>query len=236
LVFTSQIKSGRRLSYLSMQSSEAVGFLGKSVEDLYGRNVGVVVGFSLKTSGDVDSIGVDGGSGYFTEIKSGRLLFHEQALVVVPMWKAEVTRITGEISVLRRRIAALQSLGKDPGADASISPVQYGQLRTQYEGRVAKIQESSEKLLLDIKSRMDELDHQDETLAMFLVNVNIQYRSGEISESSFGVISDQCGAMKVRNTKERDDLMAGYVLLTRKEEAEARPIEVQVPMTSAIKA
>jgi len=219
-----------------MQSSEAVGFLGKAVEDIYGRHVGVVVGFSLKTNGDVDSLGVDGGTDHFTELKSTRLLFHEQTLVVVPMWKADVTRITGEVSVLRRRIAALQSLGKDPGADASISPAQYGQLRAQYEGRVAKIQESSEKLLVDIKTRKDELDRQDESLATFLVNVNIQYRSGEIGESSFGVISDQCGAMKERNSKERDDLMAAFGMLTRKEETEARPIEVQVPIASAIKA
>jgi hypothetical protein len=212
-----------------MQSSEAVGFLGKSVEDLYGRHVGVVVGFSLKTNGDVDSLGVDGGSGYFTELKSGRLLFNEQALVVVPTWKADVARVTGEVGVLRRRISALHALAKDPNTDGQISSAQYGQLRTQYETRVAKIQESSEKIVVEIKSRMDELDQQDDSLAAFLVNVNIQFRSGEISEESFREISDRCVTMKARNAKERDDLMTAYGLLTRKEEGEARQIEVQIP-------
>jgi len=209
-----------------MQSSEAVGFLGKSVEDLYGRDVGVVVGFSLKTNGDVESVGLDQGSGSFTEVKAGRLLVHEQAMIVIPMWKADVTRITGETGVLRKRISALRELETDSKGAAS---GQYEQLRAQYEARVAKAEESSEKLLQEMKGRMIEVDQQDEALAKFMVNVNIQFRSGEISDASFAAIGDHCATMMARNGKEREELTTAHAMLARKDEA--RPIEMQVPVS-----
>jgi len=57
-----------------------------------------------------------------------------------------------------------------------------------------KLQESSDKLLQEMRGRVEELDRQDETFAKFLVNVTIQFRSGEINEESFKVIGDHCGA------------------------------------------
>jgi hypothetical protein len=215
-----------------MQSSDAVGFLGKSVGDLYGRHMGVVVGFSLKTNGEVESVGLDQGSGSFQEVKSGRLLLHDRALIVVPAWKADVTRITGEMGVLRKRISALQELAKDSD-DGPAAMAQCEQLRGQYEARLAKIQESSEKLLQEIKSRIGELDQQDESLAKFVVNVNIQFRSGEIGEASFGLVSDQCGGIKARNAKEREELTAAHAMLLLKGEEEGRLIEVQIPASGA---
>jgi hypothetical protein len=211
-----------------MQSSEAVGLLGRQAEDLYGRQVGVVVGFSLKTNGDVESVGLDQGSGSFAEVKASRLLLHEQAPIVIPTWKADVTRITGETGVLRKRISALLELERD-SKESGAAPAQFEQLRAQYEARVAKTEESSEKLLQEMKGRMEELDQQDETVSKFLVNVSIQFRSGEISDASFGAISDHCAAMKARNGKEREELTTAAAALSRKEEGSA--LELQVPVS-----
>jgi len=209
-----------------MQSSEAVGLLGRQADDLYGRQVGVVVGFSLKTNGDVESVGLDQGSGSLAEVKASRLLLNEQALVVIPAWKADVARVTGETAVLRKRISALMELERDPAGAAS---GQYRQLRAQYEARVAKTEESSENILQAMKGRMEEIDQQDETIAKFLVNVNIQFRSGEISEASFGAMSDRCTAMKARNVKEREELTTAFSALARKDEGPT--LELQVPVS-----
>jgi hypothetical protein len=233
MVFTFPIKCGHGVPPLSMQSSEAVGFLGKAVEDLYGRGVGVVVGFSLKTNGDVESLGVDQGSGTFAEVKSTRLVLQGDALVVVPVWKADVMRITGEMGVLRKRISALQELAKDSNVEGGAATTQYELLSGQYEARLAKIQESSDKLLQEMKVRIGELDQQDQALAKFLVNVNIQFRSGEISEAAFGLVSEQCGAMKARNAKELEELTAAHGMLLSKDEG-ARPIEVRVPASGSV--
>lgn len=212
-----------------MQSSEAVGFLGKPVEDLYGRSVGVVVGFSLKTNGDVESVGLDRGSGSFAEVKSSRLILHEQALVVLPMWKADVARITGETAVLRKRISALRELERQSKEDGAAPAAQYEQLRAQYEARVLKTEESTEKLLQELKGRAEEVDQQDEAVSRFLVNVNIQFMSGEISEASYGVVNERCAAMKARNRKEREELTTALSMLVKKDEG--RPVEIPVPVS-----
>jgi hypothetical protein len=206
-----------------------VGLLGKSAEDLYGRQVGVVVGFSLKTNGDVESVGLDQGSGSFTEVKANRLFLQEQALVVIPAWKADVARITGETGVLRKRISALRELERDSKESGEAASGQYEQMRAQYEARIAKIEESSEKLLQEIKSRTDEVDREDETVAKFLVNVNIQFRSGEISDASFGVVSDHCAAIKARNGKERDELATALSMLGLKDEGPT--VELRIPVS-----
>jgi hypothetical protein len=217
-----------------MQSSEAVELIGRAIEDLYGRNVGVVMGFSLKINGDVDSVGVDQGSGSFVEIRSSRLVYHDQILIVIPTWKADVMRISGEVGVLRRRISALRELAKDSTEDGPAAAAQLEQLRGQYEARLAKIQESSDKLLQEMKSRIGELDQQDQTIARFLVNVNVQFRSGEINETSFGLVTEQCRGMKAKNAKERDELTAAHaMLLLKEEERGGRPIELQVPVSGA---
>jgi hypothetical protein len=223
------IKSARRDSCPSMQSSEAVGLLGKSAGDLYGRQVGVVVGFSLKTNGDIESVGLDQGSGSFTEVKANRLLLHDEALIVVPAWKADVARITGETGVLRKRVSALLELERDSKEGGDASSGQYAQMRAQYEARIAKIEESSEKLLQEIRSRTDEINREDETIARFLVNVNIQFRSGEISDASFGVVSDYCAAIVARNGKEREDLTTALSLLGVKKEGPT--LELQIPVS-----
>jgi hypothetical protein len=215
-----------------MQSSEAVGYLGKTVEDLYGRSIGVLAGFSLKTNGDVESLGVDQGCGSFAEVKSTRIVLHDQAVIVVPMWKADVTRTSGEMVVLRKRISALRELERDSNEGGPASAAQYEQLRTQYETRAAKIQESSEKILQEMKSRLEELDQHDQAVAKLLVNVNIQFRSGEISDATFGVISDHCAAIKARNAKEREELTTAQAMLSPNDE-EGRPIEIQVPVSGA---
>jgi len=152
-------------------------------------------------------------------------------MVVVPMWKADVMRITGEMVVLTKRISALRELAKDSRDDGPAT-AQYEQLRSQYEARLAKIQESSDKLLQEIKGRIVELDQQDQSLAKFLVNVNIQFRSGEIGEASFALVSDSFGGMKARNAMERQELTAAHATLSLRED-EARPIEVQVPVSAA---
>jgi len=59
-----------------------------------------------------------------------------------------------------------------------------------------------------MRSRVEELDRQDETFAKFLVTSPSSSGSGEINEESFKVIGDHCGAMKARNVSEREELTA----------------------------
>ncbi len=197
--------------------------------DLYGRQMGVVAGFTLKINGDVESVGLDQGSGSLTEVKGSRLLCHEQTLIVVPMWKAEVTRVTGESEVLRKRVSALLELERD-SKEKGTATAELEQMRSQYEARAAKLEESSLKSLEEMRSRVKEIEEQDQTISKFLLNVSVQFRSGEISDSSFAVINDRFSAMRSRNTKEREELQTALAMLSKKESAQV--VEMPVPTSS----
>lgn len=187
-----------------MRPAEAVAQLGKPLEDLYGRHVGLVVGFTLRTDGDVDSLGVDFGSGRFREVTSARLIVYDRTLVVVPEWKAEMMRIADETGVLRKRLLALREMGKDETGPAAM--LRYDQLQTQYRSRLAKLQESRERLLQDISARMEEIDQQAHALERFMISVNVQFRSGEMGEASFAEATQRCGSMRAKDSRELEEL------------------------------
>lgn len=210
-----------------MEPSDVLRFIGRPLSDLYGRHVGLVAGFSLKTTGEVESIGVDSGSGSFEELRSDRLILYDASLIVIPGWKAELIRITGETGVLRKRLLALQELGKDPATPSA--KAQYEQLGAQYRGRLAKVRESTGKLLQEIKTRAEELDRDDQAIERFMVNVGVQFRSGEVSEAAFGLVSDYCGRLKAKNSKESEELASARAILTQSGGFEIEEKEVAPP-------
>jgi len=200
--------------------------MGKPLSDLYGRTIGVVVGYSLKTNGDVESLGVDQGSGRFAEVGAERLVFYERSYIAVPTWKTEMIRITEETTVLRNRLLALQELSKD-AEEGGASKAQYDQMGVQYRGRLVKIRESRDRLLKEIDARIEELDHHDQSISRFLVNINMQYRSGEITDQSYRAVSDQCGGLKAKNSKEREELAAARATLVQGARFEAAEQEAR---------
>ncbi len=185
-----------------MRTEAMEKLVSKPVKDTYGRYVGFVVGFSVDTSGDLTSVGVDQGNGVFREYPSQRLMSAPEGFVVIPSWKADCESLGKDIDAVRKRAKALQELANE----GEVPQTLFEEMMGKYSDEAEKTQESYKSLAEEMVVRTQELDLQRGSLDKFLVNVKVQYRSGEIDESSFGVASECCQAMQEKNSSERREL------------------------------
>jgi CdvA-like coiled-coil domain len=185
-----------------MRSEALEKLVNRPVKDTYGRYVGFVVGFSVDTSGDLKSVGVDQGNGEFTEYPSERVVSGVDGFVVIPAWKVESDGLGKKLEGLRRRAKALQDLARE----GEIPRPLFDETMGKYSEEASKIQESSKSLAETMVVRIGELEEQREALDRFLVDVKVQFRAGEVDEAAYKVASECCEAMQHKNAQEREEL------------------------------
>ena len=185
-----------------MRAEALEKLVNKPVKDTYGRYVGFVVGFSVDTSGDLKSVGVDQGNGEFTEYPNERVVSTSDGFVVIPQWKVECDALGKEIEGVKRRAKALQDLAREGEVPRSL----YEDMMGKYSEEAAKIQSSYKSLAESMVVRIGELEGQKESLDKFLVEVKVQFRAGEIDEAAYKVAAESCQAMQTRNSQETAEL------------------------------
>lgn len=185
-----------------MRAEALEKLVDRPVKDSYGRYVGFVVGFSVDTSGELKSVGVDQGNGEFTEYASERIVSTAEGFVLIPAWKVECDALGKEIDGVRRRAKALQDLARE----GEIPRTLFDEMMGKYSDEASKIQGSYKSLAESMVVRIGELEGQRESLDRFLVDIKVQFRAGEIDEAAFRVASESCKAMHRRNTQEMEDL------------------------------
>ena len=200
--------------------AEALGKLvDRPVKDTYGRYVGFVVGFSVDTSGDLKSVGVDQGNGEFTEYPSERIVSTADGFVLIPAWKVECDALGKEMEGVRRRAKALQDLARE----GEIPRTLFDEMIGKYSDEASKIQGSYKSLAESMVVRIGELEGQKENLDRFLVDIKVQFRAGEIDEAAYKVASESCKAMHKRNSQEMEDLSKMLKAATEPLTAQSQP-------------
>ncbi len=185
-----------------MRAEALEKLVDKPVKDSYGRYVGFVVGFSVDTSGELKSVGVDQGNGEFSEYPNERIVSTAEGFVLIPAWKVECDALGKEMDGVRRRAKALQDLAKE----GEIPRTLYDEMMGKYSDEASKIQGNYKSLAEGMVVRIGELEGQREALDRFLVDIKVQFRAGEIDEEAFKVAFQSCQAMQKRNSQETEDL------------------------------
>ena len=185
-----------------MRAEALEKLVNKPVKDTYGRYVGFVVGFSVDTSGDLKSVGVDQGNGEFTEYPNERIVSTSDGFVLIPSWKVECEALGKEIDGVKRRAKALQELAREGEVPRSL----YDDMMGKYQDEATKIQGTYKSLAESMVVRIGELEGQKESLDKFLVEVKVQFRAGEIDEAAYKVAAESCQAMQTRNSQEMAEI------------------------------
>jgi len=172
--------------------------------------MGYAVGFSIDTTGDVKSIGVDEGTGKFVEFPAARIISDKDGFIIVPAWKVEGESLTKEIEMIHRRIQSLDDLVKSGEVDQHL----YEKNIQQYQERLEKIRDSCNNFAAKINARIGELDAQEESINNFLLNLKIYHKSGEMDEGTYNAQSEYSNAMKARDAREREELTTIMSVLT----------------------
>src|SRR5437867_11428379 len=110
-------------------------FLGRPLQDPYGRAYGRIVGISANLKDEVTAVGVEVGNGEFVQCPGDRLSVSGENLVLLPAWKQESDVFRKEFEVVTKRLRALDEL-------FSVGDIQkdvYEDLRKQHEDAINEL-------------------------------------------------------------------------------------------------
>src|SRR5256885_17263873 len=85
-------------------------FLGRSLQDPYGRTFGKVVGISANLKDEITGVGIEVGNGEFVQCPGDRVKISADTLVLAPTWKDEAEELRKEINRMTRQVIAVDEL------------------------------------------------------------------------------------------------------------------------------
>ena len=212
-----------------MRDETFKSLVGKPVKDFYGREAGRVVGLYVDNLGQLKSVGVDEGHGNLLEHPSKNIIFDDGSIVIVPNWRVDIDKFRKENETAQRRAKALDELMKE----GEITKNVYEDLCQQYDGQASSLRDSYVDLVNVLKVRVQEMDARKETLEKFLVNMKIQYKTGEIDAEIYQVTAEHVTTMQKRDLTEKEDvlnILRSTEIREDKQDLEADEMEPQEPV------
>ncbi|MSV26358.1 MAG: hypothetical protein CK527_04495 [Nitrosarchaeum sp.] len=197
-----------------------IDIIGKNVKDMYGTFMGKVIGTITDIDGSIQSVGIDCGSQGLQQIQFEQLVVQGNIVIFIPRWRLDSQKLLREKQLTLRRLKALIDIvseNDDMKADAEI-------IHEKYKSKLASLDEAEYEIKIKLETRLTELDEQMKSAKMLLFDAKVQYKSNEISDSTFETVKT-CSAeliehvthetTEISNVKRRiSDLDAEVVNIT----------------------
>jgi hypothetical protein len=159
---------------------ETKALLGHSVTDTYGRSLGKVIGIERNAFDELESVQVEAVGGQIAIAKARQIALTPTNITLTPEWKLESEGIISELSTLRKRISALESLKDTKEIDNEI----YSELvDSQRAGYLEKVK-NAQALASSMKRRLSEVTENISNLTRYLVNAKLDNKSGVLDDDS----------------------------------------------------
>jgi hypothetical protein len=212
---------------MSLTLEQIRRFLGKSLQDPYGRSFGKVVGISANLKDEVTGVGIEVGNGEFVQCPGERVAINGDNLVLAPSWKVEAEEFRKEFDVVTRRLRALDEL-------FSVGDIQkdvYEDLRKQHEDAINELKSKRKQILDTLSQRTGTLNTQVRQLQTHLAGNKMFHASGEFDDQSYRAASDAIDTGLVRATAERKDVESIYAYLSK---PDSSPSALPVPSITTV--
>ena len=165
-------------------SNDEIQIIGKKVKDMYGTLVGKVVGTISDIDGSIQTVGIDCGAEGLKQIAFEQLVVQTDVVIFIPKWRLDSQRLLREKGLTLRRLKALIDLvseNDDMKADAEI-------IHEKYKSKLVSLDETQSQIKAKLEARLTELDEQTKSAKMLLFDAKVQYKSSEISDSTFETV------------------------------------------------
>ena len=183
-------------------------FLGRPLQDPYGRAYGRVVGISANLKDEITAVGVEVGNGEFVQCPGERLTISGESLVMVPSWKQEAEEFRKEFEVVTKRLRALDEL-------FSVGDIQrdvYEDLRKQHEDAINQLKSKRTQILETLTQRTGTLSTQLRQLQTHLAGNKMLHASGEFDDTNYRAASEaiDTGLIRAMAEKKEVDAISSY--------------------------
>jgi len=200
-------------------------FLGRPLQDPYGRAYGRIVGISANLKDEVTAVGVEVGNGEFVQCPGDRLSVSGENLVLLPAWKQESDVFRKEFEVVTKRLRALDEL-------FSVGDIQkdvYEDLRKQHEDAINQLKSKRIEILETLNQRTGTLSTQLRQLQTHMAGNKMLHASGEFDDTSYKAASEaiDTGLIRAMAEKKEVDSISSYL-----GKLETNPISYQSQTTT----
>jgi hypothetical protein len=168
-------------------SEEKLGFVGKQVKDIYGTFIGRVVGIITEIDGEIETVGVDCGSGGLKQLPYEQLVMQGDYVFFIPRWRLDAQKLLRQKSLTLKRIKALQDIVAENDSmreDAELVSI-------KYEKKLNDLEESEKQIAGSLDARIKELDAEARSIRAVLFDAKLQFRSNEMKEETYQQIKVQ---------------------------------------------
>jgi DNA-binding transcriptional MerR regulator len=168
-------------------SNDEIQIIGKKVKDMYGTPVGKVVGTISDIDGSIQTVGVDCGADGLRQIQFEQLVVQTDVVIFIPKWRLDSQRLLREKGLTLRRLKALIDLVSENDDMKESAEM----LHEKYKSKLSILDETENKINAQLDARTAELDEQLKSVKMLIFDAKLQYKSNEISESTFESVKTQ---------------------------------------------
>ncbi|AFS80615.1 hypothetical protein NKOR_03605 [Candidatus Nitrosopumilus koreensis AR1] len=165
-------------------TQDDIEIIGKNVKDMYGTFMGKVAGTITDIDGSIQSVGIDCGSQGLQQIQYEQLVVQGDVVIFIPKWRLDSQRLIREKQLTLRRLKALIDIvseNDDMKEDAEI-------IHEKYKSKLVSLDETESKIKAKLEARLTELDEQMKSAKMLLFDAKVQFKSNEISETTFETV------------------------------------------------
>ncbi len=170
-------------------NKDEVEIIGKQVKDMYGTQMGRVIGTITDIDGSIQTVGIDCGLDGLRQIPFEQLVVQGEVVIYIPKWRLDSQRFLREKGLTLRRLKALIDIvseNDEMKEDAEI-------IHEKYKSKLATLEESEREISAKLAARLEELNGQLKTVKTLLFDAKVQYKSNEISDSKYDLIKTHTG-------------------------------------------
>jgi len=168
-------------------SNDEIQIIGKKVKDMYGTLVGKVVGTISDIDGSIQTVGIDCGAEGLKQMGFEQLVVQPDVVIFIPKWRLDSQRLLREKGLTLRRLKALIDLASENDDMKESAEM----LHEKYKSKLSTLDESENEIKAQLDARAAELNEQMKSVKMLIFDGKMQFKSNEISESTFESVKTQ---------------------------------------------
>lgn len=170
-------------------NKDEIEIIGKLVKDMYGTQMGKVIGTITDIDGSIQTVGVDCGLQGLVQIPFEQLVVQGDVVIFIPRWRLDAQRFLREKGLTLRRLKALIDIvseNDEMREDAEI-------IHEKYKSKLLTLEESEKEIAAKLAARLEELNTQMKTVKTLLFDAKVQFKSNEIADSKYDLIKTHTG-------------------------------------------
>ncbi len=185
-----------------MVMAKNVAIIGKPVRDMYGTDIGKVLGTLTDIDGSIQTVGVDCSSDGLKQIPFAQLVLQGDIVIYIPKWRLDAQKILREKGLTLRRLNALMAIVSENDEMKSDAEL----IHETYKSKLMNLDETETEIKTELLTRLEEIDGQANAVKIILFDARVQFKSEEISEFTFESIQKHCNNLLERFSHEKAEV------------------------------